>query len=277
MAASPAASSCGLPFEDVDDGGTAAPADVVGETDARARDLPVTGPPGELFERLDDLSRARRADGVALRFQAAGGVDGQVAAEFGRSRSSNCGASPRSRPDVLNASRSATEAIVDLCEIEVVRANPGTVVGCVCGHFRGGNECSVSLEETDPVAGRADPGDPDRVVGVLPDDVLTRDERDRRAVGGRTAVIEIQGSATTGRRRRRRASTRSRGAPSGSSRRSRGSSPRPSRGAPRWPDSPETLLLILVLPRRSSQSAVPILFHRKHRASTSPHRRSCRS
>src|SRR5581483_9659711 len=66
------------PPEDVDRARRAAAAHVVRERDLGAAHLPRAGVPLELLERLDGLSRAGGAQGVALGLEAAAGVDRDI-------------------------------------------------------------------------------------------------------------------------------------------------------------------------------------------------------
>ncbi len=92
---------------------------------------------------------------------------------------------------------------MDLREVDVRRVDAGPVVGRLPGPAGGGDRrVLLALEEPDPLAARADARDADGVVGVLVDDILARDEHGRRAVGSRTAVVEVQRMRHVGRAHR---------------------------------------------------------------------------
>src|SRR5258705_11349245 len=70
-----------LTAEQADEDGGEVAAERVGEADAGALDLARAGLAAELRGDLGDLGRARGADRMPLGLEAAGGIDGQLAAE----------------------------------------------------------------------------------------------------------------------------------------------------------------------------------------------------
>src|SRR5262249_36719695 len=67
--------------EEADENGRGVAAERVGEADLGPVDLPTAGLAAQLGDDLHDLGSAGRADRVALGLEAAGGVDGHLAAQ----------------------------------------------------------------------------------------------------------------------------------------------------------------------------------------------------
>jgi hypothetical protein len=73
-------------FEDVDDCGASAAADVVRQADSRAVHLPRSGLPAQLRHDFRDLRDSRSAYWVAFRLESAARVDADFASEGGAPR-----------------------------------------------------------------------------------------------------------------------------------------------------------------------------------------------
>jgi hypothetical protein len=146
------------------------------------------------FRYLGHLRGARRADRVALRLQAAREVDGEVPL---RGRLAAAGrADPLAR--LVEAHRLQREhlrdgeAVVDLDEVHVARADAGVLVGLFYRAVRRRRAGEVlAVLQRHVVAALSRPGDGDGGVHVVRLGVLLADQYQRaRAVADRTGVVE---------------------------------------------------------------------------------------
>lgn len=168
--------------------------DVVCETDAGVLDRYVCLT-AELSERFDDLTRTGRTDRMALRFEPTARVHWEVAIGFSAPLTeASSGVATVAETEIFVCEKLRDgEAVVDLCEVEFVRADLGLLVGSLGRTFRGRNTGErVALEETDPTAGSARSRDTNGHLRQLAGDRFAGNEHRTRAIGRRTAMIEVQ-------------------------------------------------------------------------------------